>query len=181
MKTILFFAGSNSSKSINKQLVDYASSLLDKANSNVIDLRDFDVPIYSEDLEKDFGTHPNIQKLVDLIDNVDALVVGTPEHNGSTSAFFKNILDWLSRVKKVSGREEQYLNGKPLLVISASGGRGGAAKARDYVKTVLGHADPKAVYEFGLPQFYENFKEGKVVNEDLNSELKSQLNRLEEF
>lgn len=50
MKKILAFAGSNSSNSINKQLVEYAATL--QEGIDVIDLRDYDAPIYSIDLEQ---------------------------------------------------------------------------------------------------------------------------------
>lgn len=52
MKNILAFAGSNSSNSINKQLATYAASLVKDANTKILDLNDFELPIYSIDLEK---------------------------------------------------------------------------------------------------------------------------------
>ncbi|MEM9679222.1 MAG: NAD(P)H-dependent oxidoreductase, partial [Bacteroidota bacterium] len=44
MKTIIAFSGSNSSKSINKQLVTYAASLLNGVNIDLLDLNDYEMP-----------------------------------------------------------------------------------------------------------------------------------------
>jgi chromate reductase len=52
---VLAFAASNSRSSINKALVTYASSLLEHAEIEVIDLNDYEMPIYSSDRENDSG------------------------------------------------------------------------------------------------------------------------------
>ena len=103
MKTILLFSGSNSSTSINNELIHYTATLFRNAETKVIDLRDYEPPMFSADLEKEIGTHPKIKTLADLIASVDGVVVSTPEHNSMPPAFFKNILDWLSRIQKLSG------------------------------------------------------------------------------
>lgn len=52
MKKILAFAGSTSSTSINKQLATFAAENLENTSFDVVDLRDFSLPIFSEDEEK---------------------------------------------------------------------------------------------------------------------------------
>nr|WP_251358719.1 NAD(P)H-dependent oxidoreductase [Kangiella sp. TOML190] len=54
--TTIAFAASNSSNSINKQLLTYASALVDKAKVEILDLNDFQLPLYSEDFEKQSGS-----------------------------------------------------------------------------------------------------------------------------
>lgn len=181
MKSIVLFAGSNSSTSINKQLIDYTATLLSKTKTTVIDLRSYEPPMFSVDLEKEIGIHPKIQALLELLEAADGVVVSTPEHNSMPPAFFKNILDWLSRVQKVRGGGDQYLQDKPVLLMSSSPGKGGAKKSRDGVKTILGHANPSFIKEFSLPLFKENFKEGKIVNEELDQELKTLVVHLEDM
>ena len=179
MKTILLFAGSNSSTSINKKLIDYTATLIEQAEAKVIDLRDFEPPMFSIDLEKEVGTHPKIKQLVELIEAADGVVVSTPEHNSMPPAFFKNILDWLSRVQKIRGEGPQYLHEKPTLIMSTGPGRGGAVKGRELAKTVLNYANANFIGEFSLPSFFENFQEGKIVNEEINNELKELIKQLE--
>ena len=52
---ILAFAGSNSKNSINKALVTYTASLFHSENTEVLDLNDYEVPIYGVDLESEIG------------------------------------------------------------------------------------------------------------------------------
>ncbi|MCB0388003.1 MAG: NAD(P)H-dependent oxidoreductase, partial [Winogradskyella sp.] len=59
MKHILAFAGSNSKDSINKQLAVYASRLIDDVTVTILDLNDFELPIYSKDLEAEQGIPAN--------------------------------------------------------------------------------------------------------------------------
>jgi len=70
MKKILAFAGSTSSTSINKQLATFAAENLENTSFDVIDLRDYTMPIYSEDEEKN-GFPVDAQKFSDLLDNYD--------------------------------------------------------------------------------------------------------------
>jgi NAD(P)H-dependent FMN reductase len=93
MKTIAF-AGSNSSTSINHQLVSYAVKLVE--DSEVIKLTDYNAPMYSQDLEKSEGIPQVIKDLNDKLSEANKLVISVCEHNGNISAFFKNILEWLS-------------------------------------------------------------------------------------
>ena len=58
---IIAFAASNRKKSINKQLVEYAASLLDKVKVEILDLNDYELPLYSQDREEDIG-HPQLAK-----------------------------------------------------------------------------------------------------------------------
>jgi chromate reductase, NAD(P)H dehydrogenase (quinone) len=179
MKNILLFAGSNSSTSINKQLIEYTATLFEQVETRVIDLRDFEPPMFSVDLEKEIGTHQKIKDLVRLIESADGLVVSTPEHNGMPPAFLKNILDWLSRVQKVRGEGEQYLNNKPTIVMSTGPGRGGGAKARSLVQTILSYAKADFIGEFVFSSFNENFQNGEIIEVDLKSELLELMKMME--
>ena len=167
MKKIIAFTASNSSTSINKKLINYTSTIIPNAEVNVIDLREFELPIYGVDLEKEIGVPENIKNLIALFEGVDGVIVSTPEHNGLMPAFFKNTLDWLSR----SG--VKYLEGSKLIVLGTSPGRGGAQKGIDAVAKVMPYGGGELLGTFSLPQFNENFVDGKIVNEEMNAELKT--------
>lgn len=179
MKKVILFAGSNSSTSINKELINYTASLFTKLEAEVIDLRDYEPAMFGEDLEKERGIHPQIEALVTKINEADAVIMSTPEHNSMPPAFFKNILDWLSRVAKVSGSETQYLENKPTILMSVGPGRGGALKARAQVANMIAHAKADVVGEFSLPEFGANFSQGKITNPVLDAELKELVRKLE--
>merc|ERR1712176_681095 len=114
--------GSNSSVSINKQLLAYAASQLDDVELIAVDLNDYEMPIYSADREAAQGHPEKAKQLVELIRSSDGIMISLAEYNGAYSGAFKNIFDWVSRV------EQKTFLGKPMLLMAASpGGRGGAS------------------------------------------------------
>jgi chromate reductase len=169
MKKIITIAGSNSSDSINKQLIQYLTSQIEGAE--YIDLLDFEPPIYSSDLEKEYGTHDKIKNLVSTFQSADAVVISTPEHNSMPPAFFKNILDWLSRTPATYMDGEKYLQDKPVLLMSVSPGKGAAASAQNLVAKMIGYGGANIVSTLGVGSFYDRFKEGRIVDEALQSEV----------
>ncbi|WP_347372710.1 NAD(P)H-dependent oxidoreductase [Aequorivita sp. Q41] len=153
MKKILFFAGSNSSTSINHKLVSFAALQLVGYNTQTIKLTDYDLPIFSEDIEREKGFSVNLKMLYNKITEADALVISVNEHNGMVSAFFKNTLDWLSRL------DRNFLEGKKILLMSTSPGKRGAASALEYTKNTLPRYGGNVVESFSIPSFYENYSE----------------------
>ena len=173
MKNILAFAGSSSSTSINKKLATYAAENLENTSFNIIDLRDFSIPMYSEDEEKENGFPENAKKFNSLLDNSDGFILSLAEHNGSYAASFKNMYDWSSRIEAKIFRE------KPLLLMATSpGGRGGKTVLETGIQT-FSRMGAKELVSFSLPNFYDNFKEGKIVNEELLTSLKEKVNEFE--
>ena len=173
MNKVLAFAGSTSSTSINKQLAVFAAENLKNTAFDVIDLRDFSMPIYSQDEEQN-GFPKDAQKFSDLLDNYDGFILSLAEHNSSYAAAFKNIYDWASRINGSVFRD------KPLLLMATSpGGLGGrfvlAAGEQRFIRQ-----GAKEIITFSLPGFYDNFKEGKVVNEEFLNSLKSKVSDFEQ-
>ena len=172
MKKIIAFSGSNSSQSINKALIDYAASQVEGVE--VIRLTDCEIPMYGIDLENSEGIPAGIKVLMETVMAADAVMISTPEHNSLMPAFFKNILDWLSRTGV------KYLEDKPVLVMSAAPGNGGGKNAASYVEKIIGYAGAQVVGRFNLPRFSENFdlNEKQLVNNELNASLKAELAKL---
>src|SRR5690606_29870787 len=167
MKQIIAFAGSTSKTSINKQLVTYTASLVDNAQATVLDLNDFSLPLFSVDLQKEQGIPDNALKFLDYIKNSDGIVVSLAEHNGAYSAAFKNIFDWMSRA------EQKLFMDKPMLLMATSTGARGGASVLEIAKDRFPRHSAQVVATFSLPLFNNNFSNGKVSNDDLNSDLKS--------
>ncbi len=153
MKKILFFAGSNSSKSINHQLVSFASSQIAGHVNEVIKLTDYELPMFGEDIERERGYSVDLKMLYNKIKEADALVISVNEHNGTVSAFFKNIIDWLSRL------DRKFLEGKKILLMSTSNGKRGGASSLEYTKNVLPRFGATIVESFSFPSYSENFSE----------------------
>ncbi|MGE3109215.1 MAG: NADPH-dependent FMN reductase [Phycisphaerales bacterium] len=96
---ILAFAGSTRVESFNKKLVAIAAAGARGAGAEVtvIDLRDYPLPLFDEDLEKAHGLPENGRKLKDLFLAHQGLMISSPEYNSSISAVLKNSIDWVSR------------------------------------------------------------------------------------
>ncbi|MBC3759053.1 NAD(P)H-dependent oxidoreductase [Hyunsoonleella sp. SJ7] len=173
MKRIIAFAGSNSKNSINKHLAIYASSLVDGVAIEILDLNDFDLPLYGIDLEKENGIPEDAHKFLNLIKASDGIILSLAEHNGAYSTAFKNLFDWMSRI------EGKTFMGKPMLLMATSpGGRGGASVLQIAQDRFPRH-DANIVAVFSLPNFGANFSEGKIVNSELDAELKSKVEKFQ--
>lgn len=163
MKKVIAFAGSNSSRSINHVLINFAASHISNSDTRVIKLTDYELPMFSEDLERSEGYSLPLKNLYNEIREADGLILSVNEYNGTVSAYFKNVIDWLSRI------DRQFLAGKKILLMSTSSGKRGAASALEYTKGVLPRFGGEIVESFSFPSFAENFsaEEKSITNEVL--------------
>ena len=173
MKKIIAFAGSNSKKSINKELAIFTSSLINNVEVEVLDLNDFQLPIYGVDEETENGIPQKALEFLNKIHNSNGIILSLAEHNGNFTAVFKNIYDWSSRI------EQKLWKNIPMIVMATSPGARGGASVLSIAKNGFPHMGGNIVSEFSLPSFYDNFQEGKVVNEELLNSLKDQVNKFE--
>ena len=174
MKQIIAFAGSNSSTSINKQLATYAASLVEGAEVKVLDLNDFELPLYGMDYELAHGIPDNAKTFLNLIKSSDGIVLSLAEHNGVYATVFKNLFDWMSRI------DGKLWSDKPMLLMATSpGGRGGAT-VLEIAQGRFGYMGGNIVGSFSLPSFGDNFSEGKITNEELNNQLHKQVEQFSE-
>lgn len=151
MKKILAFAGSTNPASINKQLISYTLSMVEDPVITFIDLCDFPLPVYSAEIEKDQGIPGNAVKLLELFDAHDAFIISVAEHNGSVTAAFKNMLDWLSRAS------ENYLffKNKPVLIFSASPSPFGGQRAAMHAEQIINAVGGNVIGKQSVPNFYQ--------------------------
>ena len=159
MSTILAFAGSNSSTSINFKLVKYTATLVAEHKVHLLDMANLPFPMYSEDYEKENGFSNSLVEIKNDILNADGLIISVNEHNGGPSAYFKNFIDWLSRLDK------KFLTDKKVLLLSTSPGGRGAIGSHEAVKNLLPRFGATSVISFSLPSFNQNFEEGKGIIE----------------
>lgn len=169
MKNILVFAGSNSRNSINKQLAIYASGLVENTQVTNLDLNDFELPIFSVDLEKEKGIPENAHKFLNHMKTSDGIIISLAEHNGTYSAVFKNLLDWMSRI------DGKTFFGKPMLLMATSPGARGGQSVLEIAKNRFPRHDANVVADFSFPSFGTNFSEGKIVDSNLYTELRNKV------
>jgi len=137
-KKVLAFAGSTGSESYNKKLVTLAAKTATKmgATVTVIDLKDYPIPLYDADLEKNQGMPENVKRLRKLMITNDAVIIASPEYNASVTAVLKNALDWASRSEDAKYSPEAFV-GKKFAIMSASPGRTGGAKGLIHLRTII--------------------------------------------
>ncbi len=167
---VLAFAGSSSQKSINKQLAIWTAKQIKSATLKVLDLNDFEMPIFSVDLEAKIGPQKKAKQFIEEISLADYLVVSLAEHNGSYSTAFKNILDWSSRINS------KLFQNKPMILMATSPGVRGGASVMEAAKVrfAIFGADIKG--SFSLPEFTKNFNESVgITNPDLLKRLQDVL------
>jgi NAD(P)H-dependent FMN reductase len=136
---VLALVGSLRAASVNRQIAELAA---EKAPDGV-SVRTFDglgdIPFYNEDIDGENAAAPAAQLRAAVAD-ADAVLVVTPEYNGSITAVVKNAIDWLSRPYG-----QGAITGKPLAVIGAAGGQYGGVWAHDETRKSFGIAGADVV------------------------------------
>ena len=167
---IVLFSGSLRTGSLNKKLVNVAHNLVGEVTgfeTQIVEIKDFEIPVYNADVEA--SSFPlGVKKLAEIVAAAGALIISTPEYNGSMAGTFKNTIDWLSRVRPVP------LTRKPVLLLGASPGALGAVRGLGNSRIpleVLGtYVYPQV---FGLPKAHEAFSEsGDLKDADTTKKLR---------
>ncbi len=167
---IVAFAASSSSKSINKQLVQYAASQIKGAEVDLLDLNDYELPLFSEDKEQELGQPQLAHDFLAKLATADLIMISFAEHNGSYSAAYKNLFDWCSRIKKP-------FQHKPMMMLATSPGKGGGRNVLKQAVESASHFDGEVKGSFSLPSFNDNFdvEQGCIINLERNAALLDQL------
>ena len=168
---LLIFAGSTRQASFNRKLAHAAAAQARSASAEVtlIELADFDVPLYNADLEAK-GTPPDVMKLKHIMFEHPAWIICSPEYNGSYTALLKNTIDWVSSpVKSDPAWQDGFksFTGKVVGVLSASPGAMGGLRSQSHLVPLLLNMQcwvaPKT---FALGKAGEAFDaDGKLISE----------------
>jgi NAD(P)H-dependent FMN reductase len=106
-----------------------------------------ELPFYNEDIDNAADVPASVTTIRQAVADADAILVVTPEYNGSIPGVLKNAIDWLSRPYGQSS-----LNGKPLAVVGTSFGQYGGVWAHDETRKSFGIAGADVVdVSFSLP------------------------------
>lgn len=156
---LLGISGSLRKGSYNSMLIREAARHFAPGRFIEADLR---LPLFDEDLEEAEGIPPEVQLLSDQIKEADAVVISGPEYNKSVSGVLKNALDWVSRTKGGPWR------GKPVAIMSATGGRAGGERTQFALRLCMTPFRPHLLYgpEVLVGQNTEQFDaDGRLINE----------------
>jgi NAD(P)H-dependent FMN reductase len=171
-KKILAFGASNSRNSINKRLAGYTASLLNDIEMHLLDLNDFEMPIYSIDIEKETGIPETVYRFKSYIDDADGIIISFAEHNGHYTAVFKNIFDWLTRINR------NIWQNKPMFLLATAPGSRGAKKVLENAVIDMGRKGGDIVAVFSLPSIWDNYNENDgITDQTLKKAFEGQLLR----
>lgn len=119
-----------------------ANDLKDKAEVEVLDLRDYPIPFLDEAISPRYNperkTDAETQKWLDKVAEFDGYVLVTPEYNRSTSAVLKNAIDVLA----------YEMEDKPVAIVAhgTSGGAQAVANLRMALPGVGAISVPQALF-----------------------------------
>ena len=136
----------------------------------LLNMANFPFPMYSIDVEKERGFSNSLVELKNDIEKAGGLIISVNEHNSNPSAYFKNLVDWLSRL------ERKFLDGKKVLLMStAPGGRGGIGSIQ-VTEKLVSRFGGEVVSTFSLPFFRDKFNtEIGITENDLAEAHKEAL------
>jgi chromate reductase len=170
MKKIVAFGASSSNNSINKKLAKFASEQLKNTEVIFLDLNDYKMPLYDIDDENANGIPALALEMKKHITETDGILISFAEHNGSYSTVFKNILDWISRIKG-----DTFLN-KPMFLLATSPGKRGGSSVLSHASSRFPFMGGNVVATYALPSFNDNFTvENGITDATLLMEFKEQL------
>ena len=174
MKKIIAFGASSSKTSINKQLAAYTANQFQNASVEILDLNDYEMPIFSIDKEIENGIPQLAHDFYAKLGSADLIIISFAEHNGAYSAAFKNIFDWASRINGKTFQE------KPILLLATSPGARGGSSVLEIANNRFPFQGGIVKGSFSLPSFNDNFdSEEGITNEELKNELLKIVNSIE--
>lgn len=148
MTRLLFLCGSQRKASLNARLLDLIAGQV--PHGAIIDHLAPDevrLPLYHGDDESDAAVLAHVRTIHGQIADADALVVASPEFNGSLTPYLKNLIDWVSRVPRLDPEAANAFRDKPVLLAAASPGWTGGALGLGPLRMILGHVGAVAFGE----------------------------------
>lgn len=135
---VLAFAGSTRTDSVNKRLAKIALHAAEKAGAETtfLDLADYDMPLYSDDLLATQGMPDSVVGFKEMLKSHNGFLITSPEYNGSLTGVLKNAIDWAT--VKAEGEERMACwDGKIVGILSASPGGLGGIRGLHHLRTIL--------------------------------------------
>jgi NAD(P)H-dependent FMN reductase len=141
MPKILAFAGSSRKDSFNKKLVKIAASGAENSGATItyIDLADYPMPIFDQDLESEHGMPEKAHEFKHLLIEHDGFLIASPEYNSAFSPLLKNVIDWASRAESNDEPPLVAYKGKIAAIMATSPGTLGGIRGLVFLRLLLGN------------------------------------------
>lgn len=136
---ILAFAGSARADSFNRKLAAVAARGAEEVGAEVtlVNLGDFDMPLYHGDVEESEGIPEGALAFKKILTEHDGLLIASPEYNSAFSPLLKNAIDWASRAETDDEAPLSAYRGKVAAIMSASPGGLGGMRGLVFLRMLL--------------------------------------------
>lgn len=168
MTKILAFSGSSRKASINQKLVSIAASAAEKQGANVtlINLADYPMPIFNQDLEAEQGMPEKAHDFKKLLIEHDGFLIASPEYNSAFSPLLKNVIDWASRAEVENEPPLQAYRGKYASIMAASPGALGGLRGLVFLRMLLGNLGITVLPgQQAIPHAFKAFENDNKLND----------------
>ena len=179
--SLLIFAGSARHGAFSKQFAAAATTLVagEGGKPTLIDLANFEVPLYNADIETTSGIPQPVIDFRRLVASHDGMMIATPEYNGFVTPLLLNMLCWASRPSP-SDDFGAVFHGRPVGLMASSPGRLGGVRVVPRLRDVVAELGMVAVPGFvtvsaAASAFTE---QGRLVDRPTEDELVMLVRRL---
>jgi NAD(P)H-dependent FMN reductase len=170
----LAFAGSARRESFNRRLIQIAAAGARAAGGEVtvVDLADYELPLFNQDLEAEKGLPATAIVLKKLFNEHQGLIISCPEYNSSITPLLKNTIDWVSRQAPGEGPLAAY-KGKVAVLMSASPGALGGLRGSVHVRSILSNIGVLVLpQQIAVPQSHLAIDEkGQLKDEKMQASI----------
>jgi NAD(P)H-dependent FMN reductase len=184
MQDILVFAGSARTNAFSKKLAKSAALSIRRrtpirARATLIDLADFDAPLFNADLEFLQGVPETMQAIKAMVRSHDGLLIVTPEYNGFIPPLLVNLFSWTSRPEPHEPPGLVY-QGKPVALAASSPGRLGGIRVIPRLRDAASELGMIPVPGFvTIPNAETAFAaDGTLADETMAHDMEALVNRL---
>ncbi len=164
---LIALSGSTRRNSLNRAVLATAAIAASSAGAEItlIDLNDYELPLFNQDLEDAAGLPEAAKRLKSVFRAADGILLTSPEHNSSYSAVLKNTIDWCSRAESDDEPALSAFLGKSALLLAASpgpiGGLRGLFALRELLQNLRFTVFPEIL---AVPSAHEVITDGVVTD-----------------
>jgi chromate reductase len=185
MAKILAFAGSARKESLNKKLLKVVADGAECAGAELtlVDLIEFDLPLFNQDLETEMGMPDKAAEFKRLMVEHDGFLIASPEYNSAFSPLLKNTLDWASRAESEDEPSLVAFRGKSAGIVATSPGGLGGIRGLVHLRMLLGNLGVIVMPEQqAVPNGFHAFNDdGSMGDEKLEARIRRLGGNLVQF
>lgn len=126
--------------------------------SEVINLVALDLPMYTSIIEDEKGIPPEVTQLAKKLQIFDALIIVSPEYNGSMPPVLNNAIAWVSRV----GDDFRAIFNQKFVAIASHSG-GGGMRGNDAVRAMFSYIGANVLSREIINNYSKEYKKDTVV------------------